>query len=266
MKKEYLSEENYKNVKGKISKLSLFILLIGIIVGGLLITIGILKNHQINLELSEENIQKEIDEKTKLLEEEKEKLNTLKEELKVKINPILEEIKTLSRVKFDGFNDAYYEREDRIDELEKSIKKDKETIDDIESFNDTGFCYSDKVLDEVCDLQSEIYELENINIEFKKRHEKADNIPFFMFGGFIIVASSMFAFSFYIMTKRREIAAFSMQQMMPLAEEGIEKMAPTIGKAGKTIVKEMAPMYGEIAKEISKGIKEGLSDEKKDTK
>lgn len=51
---------------------------------------------------------------------------------------------------------------------------------------------------------------------------------------------------------KREIAAYTTQQMMPIAQEGIEKMTPTIGNAA-----------GEIAKGISKGIKEGLQDEEK---
>lgn len=44
---------------------------------------------------------------------------------------------------------------------------------------------------------------------------------------------------------RREITAYTTQQVMPIAQEGIEKMAPTLGKA---------------AGEIAKGIKEGLND------
>lgn len=48
--------------------------------------------------------------------------------------------------------------------------------------------------------------------------------------------------------KGREISAFFAQQQMPVAKEGIEEMAPTMGKA---------------AKEITKGIKEGLKDEEK---
>ena len=65
--------------------------------------------------------------------------------------------------------------------------------------------------------------------------------------------------------------AYSIQQAMPVAEEGLEKMAPTVAKVGATLTKEMAPVYkevakdiapvyGEVAKEISKGIKEGLQD------
>ena len=53
-----------------------------------------------------------------------------------------------------------------------------------------------------------------------------------------------------IISHRREITAYTTQQVMPVAQEGIEKMAPTIGNA---------------AREITRGIKEGLNDaEKKD--
>ena len=71
----------------------------------------------------------------------------------------------------------------------------------------------------------------------------------------------MISFAIYRVATRREIAAFSVQQVMPVAQEGIEKMAPTFGKVGGELAKNMAPVYGEIAKEISKGIKEGLKDE-----
>lgn len=54
---------------------------------------------------------------------------------------------------------------------------------------------------------------------------------------------------FLIMTSHgREIYAFNAQQRMPIAKEGIEKMAPSVGTA---------------AKEIAKGVKEGLKDENK---
>ena len=99
---------------------------------------------------------------------------------------------------------------------------------------------------------------------YKQEFDSYDSIPFYIIGGFIIIASCMFAGSIYMTTKQREILAFHAQQVMPVAQEGIEKMAPTIGKAGASITKEMAPAYGEVAKEISKGIKEGLkSDDEK---
>ena len=48
-----------------------------------------------------------------------------------------------------------------------------------------------------------------------------------------------------VMAHRREITAFTTQQVMPVAKEGINEMAPTIGNAA-----------GEIAKGIKKGINE----------
>ncbi len=48
-----------------------------------------------------------------------------------------------------------------------------------------------------------------------------------------------------IVSHRREITAYTTQQVMPVAQEGIDKMAPTIGRA---------------AGEIAKGIKQGLNE------
>ena len=73
----------------------------------------------------------------------------------------------------------------------------------------------------------------------------------------------MFSGITYLSTKQREILAYHAQQVMPVAKEGMEKVAPTLGKVGASIAKEMAPVYGDIAKEISKGIKDGLKDEDK---
>ena len=91
-------------------------------------------------------------------------------------------------------------------------------------------------------------QLDDINDEFNKKQASFSCIPFYMFGGFIIVASCMIAGSIYTFAKRREILAFSAQQVMPVAQEGIDKMAPTMGN---------------VAKEITKGIKDGLKDEEK---
>lgn len=51
-----------------------------------------------------------------------------------------------------------------------------------------------------------------------------------------------------LISHKREITAYTVQQTMPIAQEGIEKMAPTIGKAAGT---------------IAKGIKDGLKDSEK---
>ena len=60
-------------------------------------------------------------------------------------------------------------------------------------------------------------------------------------GVFIIGVGGMLL----MVAHRREIEAFSAQQIMPVAKEGINEMAPTIGNAA-----------GEIAKGIKKGLNE----------
>lgn len=48
---------------------------------------------------------------------------------------------------------------------------------------------------------------------------------------------------------RREITAYTTQQVMPVAQEGIEKITPTVANAA-----------GSIAQSISKGIQEGKNE------
>lgn len=68
-------------------------------------------------------------------------------------------------------------------------------------------------------------------------------IAMIMVGIFITVAGCMVRF---VVPNQRNINAYMVQQSMPIAQEGIEKIAPSIGK---------------VAKEISKGIKESKDEE-----
>lgn len=61
-----------------------------------------------------------------------------------------------------------------------------------------------------------------------------------------------------LMSYRREITAYSAQQVMPVAKEGVEEVTPTVAKAAE----KMAPAAGKVAEEVAKGIKKGLKDEK----
>ena len=280
-KEKLLNEEKYQETKKKITKLSIIVLIVGLLLGCSLILTGIIKQSKINDQYSEENklkikseLEKEKVEIEKNIEEEKEKIIKSQAQLEEQIKPVRDEIKKLERVKFDGFNDEYYAREDRIEELKNSIKSDTKNLEVIEDvLDDYDFhCSFDgknnKYTANYCTLNrqlasksSEILKLDSDFSDFNKKFDSHNSTPFYMIGAFVILTSCMISFSIFMITKRREMAAFGMQQIMPLAKEGIEQMAPTVGKAGKTIVKEMAPMYGEIAKEISKGIKEGMKEE-----
>lgn len=75
----------------------------------------------------------------------------------------------------------------------------------------------------------------------------------FALGGFMMVpglflTSVGFMFRFLI-GNRREITAYTTQQVMPIAQEGIEKITPTVSSA-----------IGSIGKELAKGIKEGIDE------
>ena len=114
-----------------------------------------------------------------------------------------------------------------------------------------------KVTKKYCALQKE---LDEISDDFNKSFDSHDSVPFFIFGVFVIIASCMIGGFVFTISKRREMLAFSVQQVMPVAQEGMEKMEPTLSKVGSRMMKNMAPAYGEMAKEISKGIKEGLKE------
>ena len=64
--------------------------------------------------------------------------------------------------------------------------------------------------------------------------------------GFLGIACLGIGGSLFSSSKQRAMSAFYAQSQMPIAQEAIEKMAPSAGVA---------------AKEIAKGVKEGLKDE-----
>ena len=102
--------------------------------------------------------------------------------------------------------------------------------------------YSDNdVTREYCKIKAQLYKS---NDSFANGRIMYSIVPAFMilmpclaFGGMLIMAA-----------KRREIMAFQMQQVMPVAQEGISKMSPTLGKSAGT---------------IAKSIKDGLRDDHK---
>ena len=246
--KKYLTEENYERGKKKIKIIALVILVVGFFIGGSLIATGLMKQGKVNSQYSEES--KETI--SQQLETEKQNLVSKKAELKLKIEPVETQIKQLEREPFKGFDSAYYERQDKIEELEESIATDKNLISVIDKALDESFawCQFDETKNNTytskyCSLKLQLADFNDFNKEF----DSFDSIPFYMFGAFVIIATCMISGSVFMFTKRREIIAFTTQQIMPVAKEGIDEMAPTIGNA---------------VEEIAKGIKNGLNDDGKE--
>lgn len=296
-KKEFLTEENYERGKKKLKMIAIIVLVIGLLIGGSLITVGILKQSKTNSNYSEDTIKKlqnDIEaekvslgtKKTELEGKRDEALRVEKQNLENKKQELISKgIKYDNSTKYDdgesydlkvitnaldpSFNYcAFDEYENNVitrDYCLLSSNKDEDSIaiNVIERVLSIEFNYcvgdtkNNMYTSRYCSLVSQL----NDKSDFNKEFDSYDSIPFYIIGGFIIIASCMFAGSIYMTTKQREILAFHAQQVMPVAQEGIEKMAPTIGKAGASIAKEMAPAYGEVAKEISKGIKEGLKND-----
>ncbi len=300
-KKEYLNEENYQRSKKKITKIALIILIVGLLIGGSLIATGIIKKSKVNANYSSENkanLQKEIDaekinlenkkaeletKRSEALKNEKNKLESKKAELKAKgivfdsftkyddgesydlkiITNVLDP--SFDRCGFDEYKNntltsAYCLIVNKQDDDYKNLR----TIDNAlnSSFNQCTFgdTKNNSYTAKYCSLKAQL----NEKNDFNKSFDSYNSVPLFIFGTFVIISSCIVAGSIYMFSKRREMLAFSAQQIMPVAQEGIEKMTPTIGKAGASIAKEMAPVYGNIAKEISKGIKEGVKEGSKD--
>ena len=103
--------------------------------------------------------------------------------------------------------------------------------------------YSDNdITREYCTIKAQIYDIDHsmgsVNII-------SSLVPALM----VLMPCLMIGLMLIIYSKQRSILAYQAQSVMPVAQEGTEKFAPTIGKAA-----------GTISKEIAKGIKEGLKD------
>jgi len=223
-KKEYLSEQNYQRAKKKITKISLIILIIGLVIGIGLIIGGV---------VSQSNAKK-----------------TNKERY--------DEAYKLSQEKVDAANARLDEIENQKNDLNETIQTKQYACDSLNMMDPNWFADKTKCQGEVSSLKSELSELEMeefqlSNADYTVYYDKVSPmkyIIFYILGGIVIFASSSVAGVIYLIAKRREITAFAVQQTMPLAQEGIEKMSPTIGNAVGTIGKD-------LAKGITEGIKQG---------
>ena len=162
-------------------------------------------------------------------------------------------------------NNAKKTNEERYAEAERLVQQEKEAdqlriseIDkEIESLNTS--C-DDFDFDCTFANKTKVYKLEfeKSKLENKRYTVKYDEVfgeeyyILVVIGAIIVLLGLGFAIKAFLFSKRREIMAFTTQQVMPVAQEGIEKMAPTFGNAA-----------GEIAKGISKGVQEGKNEANK---
>lgn len=231
-KKEYLSEENYERMNKKIKKIALTVWLVGLLIGLSLISAGLIRN------LNKDNIANDLAAKISSAEEVAEKYDKeieVLEDEKSKLDQ--EKTQIFMSTSCKGFCDEYYEKENEIKQKTKEIiAKQNEKEKAIKSLNE-GKTISDLEYEQ-SNLEGGIYE--------------SYSIPFFIFGGFAIIASSMYALMIFLITKRRAIAAYHIQSVAPVAKEGVEKATPVV-----------ADSMGKIAKSVSENITKGIKEGKK---
>lgn len=224
-KKELLNEENYEKTKKKITAISLIVLIVALLIGSTLIALGIIKTNTSKKDAEKAN---------------QERYNASEQRLK----EIASEKESLN-LQYDAKNQE-------CDSLDMSAK---------DWYSKVNQCRRDAsaISSKITNLESEEFKLNN-NYD---KVEAKNYIPLSVFGGVIIFIGGMISLSIYLIAKKRDISAFAIQQSMPLAQEVIGKMAPTIGDAGKTVIDKVGPSMGSAAGSIAKGIKDGLKDEDK---
>ena len=224
-KKELLNEENYEKTKKKITTISLIILIVALLIGSTLIALGIIK--------------------TNTSKKDAEKVN------QERYNASEQRLKEIASEK-ESLNLQYDAKNQECDSLDMSAK---------DWYSKVNQCRRDAsaISSKITNLESEEFKLNN-NYD---KVEAKNYIPLSVFGGVIIFIGGMISLSIYLIAKKRDISAFAIQQSMPLAQEVIGKMAPTIGDAGKTVIDKVGPSIGNAAGSIAKGIKDGLKDEDK---
>ena len=233
---KYLNEEKYQQGKKKLIKISKIILILGLLIGISLIVVGIVKYNNVR-----ENSTNNTEEVTRTEEEIQNDIDNITAELN--------SLKAKKNQEFtnNGFSEEYYRLETEIS------KKDQQLINlELEQAKNNS-TYGD-IVSGIFDAKEEFED------SFNEGQALSKSMPFYIGGGYIIFISLSTSGIIFFIAKGRDIAAFTMQQTMPLAQEGAEKMTSTM----KNIAKEMAPVYGDIAREVSKGIEKGKKQGQRD--
>lgn len=217
--KEYLNEESYQKSKKKIKKISMIILIVGIIIGISLIIGGVIKQNSV----------KKYNEK------------------------LYNEAYELSKQKVAKAEARLKEIDTQKSNLNNKINAKENECDSMNMRDPNWYADVNKCRREASSLQSQLNELESEEFQIENANYKVTYYPllpikyliFYYIGSGVILVSCLISGIFYYIANKREIKAFTIQQSMPLNQEAIDKMSPTVGKAA-----------GTIAKEIVSGVKE----------
>lgn len=212
---EYLSEEKYKKNKKTIITIAVISLILSVLIGGGLIAGGVIKTNLSKKEAIEINEQRK-QEAQKKANEKAEKANKRLEEIKTEIEKLEQEADL------------------------KSQECDSLSMQDPDWFTKVNQCNREKadIKSKINELDLEKFELENDSyvVYYDKVIPKKYNL-LIVIGIGILLIGSFLSLLLFIFAKKREINAFVVQQNMPIAQEGIEKIAPSVGVVSEEIAK-----------------------------
>ncbi len=256
---QFLTEENYQKSKKKLKRLSLIILIAGLLLGGGLITAGIILTNNAKQQNAEtaDRIQQESDAKqdsqqARITEvqadldsaqAEADRLDTEIINLRSQISQLRNEQQQIFR-EDHGFSERYNAKEAEITQVESQISTNNV---ELSKLHERIFGYQAELAKLKISTNDSFNDIKNEVDVAKDTISTSKYIFLYFIGGFIIIASCTISLCLYLFSKGREISAFTVQQKIPIAQEGINTMAPTVGNAA-----------GTIAENVARGIKTGL--------
>ena len=221
---QYLTEKNYNRINKKIKSISLVVLIIAILAGGTLITLGAIKSSEAK-RINEERGAAALAESEAKVAAAKERLNEIETEkatLESEYNAKQQQCDSLDMGASNWFaNKTQCERE------------------------------SSSIRSKISDLEMEQFKLENANYDVYYDLEHPEKFVLFYIVGAICIGVGLLAsLSMFLITKRRALRAYGIQSTMPVNKEAVKKYTPTAAKAAGNIA-------GAVAEGISRGVKKG---------
>lgn len=251
--KEEIREKNYQKSKKKIIRISILVFLIGLFIGSAFIITGISKQKTTSKEKEKANLQEKIDTEKKELEkkaqeleekrennlaEEKKKLEDKKKELEakgIKYSTFAEytegekyDLKIVTEALDPSFRHCSFP-----EYSENALTKDycalfNKTDEDSKKLNTINcalnstfdFCgfsgwQNDELIGNYCSYKQQLYDYNTL----PKQNHFLGSLLLYILGAGVIIISMIIAGAIYIVAKKRDIMAFSLEQERPILEE-----------------------------------------------
>lgn len=134
------------------------------------------------------------------------------------------------------------DNEQQINNLDKQINelenKEKE-LDKLQKdyFSNLDYDKYREAIFEISEIKKEITSLESEKMQLSAQDARQSVTSNFKVQGIILISVPI-ALIILVIANRRTITAYTVQSTMPIAKEGMEELAPSVGKVAKEVAKE----------------------------